>query len=186
MCWWSDVRRRKYKSTRSKFWTWIFVGEGRWLPLPRSQRRRGDPGLRRNDQAGCNQGRLWQPHRHSPNDCGGRRMFSNWIISYICIFRPSPRWGSLSLVGWTRVHRAAEVKEAALRQKWCKAAMASWFPYLEVLIPVNDEPLEIPMRNNWIWCKGKKEPTIVLIQCQFYDWPTLVNFVRRRDAWNYD
>merc|ERR1712113_1241865 len=27
--------------------------------------------------------------------------------------------------GWTRAHRAAEVKEAALRQKWCKAAMAS-------------------------------------------------------------
>ena len=98
-------------------------------------------------------------------------MLSKWTISFICIFRPSPPWGSLSLVGWTRAHRAAEVKEAALRQKWCKAAMASWFPYLEVSIPVNDEPFEIPMWNNWIWCKGKKEPTTVLIQCQFYDWP---------------
>ena len=97
-------------------------------------------------------------------------MFSKWTISYICIFRPSPPWGSPSLVGWTRAHRAAEVKEAALRQKWCKAAMASWLPYLEVLIPVNDEPLEIPMWNNWIWCKGKKEPPIVSFMIDQHLW----------------
>ena len=39
-------------------------------------------------------------------------------------FRLSQRWGSRRLAGRTLAHLAAEVKEAALRQKWRKAAPA--------------------------------------------------------------
>ena len=39
-------------------------------------------------------------------------------------FRLSPRWGSLSVAGRTLALLAAEVKVAALRLKWRKAALA--------------------------------------------------------------
>ena len=71
-------------------------------------------------------------------------------------FRLSPQWGSPRLAGRTLVHRAAEVKVAALCQKWRKAALAPWNPYLELLAPTHEESFDIPSWNGWIWCKGRK------------------------------